>query len=1046
MSSKTRKFIWSVPVVAAFAVIGALAAFGVLGFQNAEPVEAQAVISLPGLPTSLTLTAENEAILIQWIAPVITATTSPPTGYEIQYIVQDDTEGAPVASDFAGAALSTVIVSGGATTGWRVPDLDNDEKEYFARIRSTNSAGESAWTAIAPTGASGANPVPTKPGTVQNLAVSLGSDNTELAVSWEAPTNDGGSDITSYVVSVTPISAVITCTPGLVAQGSGSDPDTCTLTGASLGTSTVVGGLVDGTAYTFTVTADNAATGTATANAGVTGTPTTPPSVVEFNADSTTSSGSVTLTLTLTQVSASSAAALGSGGSVELFLEDEYQVPDFISRGSVYFTVMNADGSANPDTGNGGPINPTREIVVNDGNFFDGDDDWAIQVYMPDLCTTEQSTCLNFNGPGATDTVTLVFTEASGIKNPSEEGDHSIGYKVLDTNDSADEDNEISLGDVRTEAKIALSDEDDGRGTEITLTGTGFNNGQQAEAWVLIQDSGAPDCATIINTGTSLGTATVGSDDKFSIVFTVHQDDFNAGPVNYICAKDYESPTNRLAVTDVEVFDMEPSVTADPTSAASGDEVTLKPRDFTDDITMVTIGGEVTLTNGGDTKSATTFMEDGSDLKFDMPGGFSGLVNLAVTDTNYIVRFNLDVTPSGLTLSKTEVAPNAAVIISGKGFSDGANNYICARDITIDDQPLDVEDAGTFDSSVSGSIDYPCAILGVSTDARAVRVTSNGDFTATVRIWGEGDINPALADDTYTVKAVDRYGYEGEASITIPEPTVVITPTVASPRDFITITGENWPISTSDDSQDVTITIAEDVTGTERTRTVDIDSTGRFNLQYQLQGNIPVGDTYTVNVRYVDVGGDIDKDGEFSVPESNVVIVPSSGAPGATVDLELTGMPIFTLVDDINISGADRLGGQNVNTDGNGNATVSGLLIPFLDPGFYPVEVVVGNETRVVQLEILADATVEGTATGVSEALSEIGDSLVRVFHFNNANKVWTFYDPRPEFDGLNTLTELANGQPYWILVSEAQENVVLNGKTRNLTCVGGDCWNQEVW
>ena len=99
-----------------------------------------------------------------------------------------------------------------------------------------------------------------------------------------------------------------------------------------------------------------------------------------------------------------------------------------------------------------------------------------------------------------------------------------------------------------------------------------------------------------------------------------------------------------------------------------------------------------------------------------------------------------------------------------------------------------------------------------------------------------------------------------------------------------------------------------------------------------------------------------------------------------------------------------------------------------------------------MQLEILAEATVAGTAQSVSDALSEISGSLVRVFHFNNTSKVWTFYDPRPEFEGLNTLSELANGQPYWILVSEGQENVVLNGQTRNLTCVGGDCWNQEVW
>ena len=106
------------------------------------------------------------------------------------------------------------------------------------------------------------------------------------------------------------------------------------------------------------------------------------------------------------------------------------------------------------------------------------------------------------------------------------------------------------------------------------------------------------------------------------------------------------------------------------------------------------------------------------------------------------------------------------------------------------------------------------------------------------------------------------------------------------------------------------------------------------------------------------------------------------------------------------------------NTDRNGDVTVTGILVPYAEPGFYPVKIVVGTsgdaETAIVQLEILPEATVTGTATAVADALAPLGESLVRVFHFNNTSKVWTFYDPRPEFEGLNTLSELANGQPYW--------------------------------
>ena len=38
----------------------------------------------------------------------------------------------------------------------------------------------------------------------------------------------------------------------------------------------------------------------------------------------------------------------------------------------------------------------------------------------------------------------------------------------------------------------------------------------------------------------------------------------------------------------------------------------------------------------------------------------------------------------------------------------------------------------------------------------------------------------------------------------------------------------------------------------------------------------------------------------------------------------------------------------------------------------------------------------------------------------------------------------MASPTRYWY--RKMQEDVVLNGKIRDLTCVGGDCWNQLVW
>ena len=766
------------------------------------------------------------------------------------------------------------------------------------------------------------------------------------------------------------------------------------------------------------------------------------PTGAMLKSSSTTGSAGVELTFTSDPLTAADVDKIGrDGGSVELFLEDDFKVPDSISPGSIYFTLTKPTTGL---TGGGGRVRAVYGVEVNDGDFFGGDDDWAIQVYLPDLYTASVDDAAGFQGAQAGQTLTMVITKSAGIKNPSEAGKHSVGYKFLGTADDPDKDGEMKLvtnildddgmstSEVATYAKISLSVDNGGRGKEVTITGSGFNNDTDAEAFVLVADDKPSSCMALIDNeaSESLGTAAVGSDDKFSIAFTVHQDEFDPGMVNWICAKDSESDGGNRYSSDVDGFKVNDSLSITPEAVASGEEVTLKPRDFMSSATLkyVYLGGtgeDDTLMCCG---SDDPVQKDGSDYVFDMPGGYSGSLRITVkysdganaTDT-------ITVTPSSLTLNQTEVAPNQSIIVSGSGFND--RDEILTSKITIDGKMLKVDDAGTEGSGPS----------------QRVSITSSGQFTVTVNVWHDGAGNPALDADEYTIKVTDESGYEGKTKITILEPTVMVTPQVAGPRDFITISGTNWPVSTSEDDYDVSI----EVDG--KTRTASIDSSGRFNYEYRLSGGIGIGEEHDVKVTFTSRHNDkIEEETTFSVPSSNVVITPAAAVPGQTIDLEISGMPIGELVSKVTIDGGNRLGGINLNTDRNGDVTITGIVVPYSEPGFYPVKIEVGTgsspQIAIVQLEILAEGAVTGVTTALPGALSEVSDNLVRVFHFNNSTKVWTFYDPRPEFEGLNTLTELADGQPYWILVSAAQENVVLNGKTRDLTCVGGDCWNQEVW
>ena len=78
----------------------------------------------------------------------------------------------------------------------------------------------------------------------------------------------------------------------------------------------------------------------------------------------------------------------------------------------------------------------------------------------------------------------VVIESDSGIKNPPEEGTHSTGYALLSPTQRVSS-TFTSLNTLRTWSKIALNDVDNKRGFELTVAGSGFNNGTTASAYVL---------------------------------------------------------------------------------------------------------------------------------------------------------------------------------------------------------------------------------------------------------------------------------------------------------------------------------------------------------------------------------------------------------------------------------------------------------------------------------------------------------------------------------------------------------------------------------
>ena len=829
--------------------------------------------------------------------------------------------------------------------------------------------------------------------------------------------------------------------------------------------------------------------------------------VFTIKSSSTSASSTVELKVEIANLSTG---GLPVGSSIELYLEDDYQVPALITSGAAYFVVTNTvNAEARLRTGSGAPVLSLSPVIVQTGDHFAGDDDYAIQVVIPDLCTSSnqagQGTCDGQNGPEAGQTLTLVLTRAAGIKNPTEEKNYKVGVQILplvtdiQPNDGPDDASAATLSVV---AKVTLSDDDQKRGYELTVTGAGFNNGTTADAyvytggsisewWDLLDcaqmvaavddsrdanmdnpyckmyanlgdaekmevrkvdyktgDAGRLVCEAIVKKGTQLGAALVGSDDLATVVVEVTAPTFQPGDINAICMVDGE---NRHSKT-WDDFNLEPSIRAVPNTVSSGDTVNIFAQDYPfsgSSLTQLKLAGiDVTNAVAGSLRNQS-LVNGSAAISFEVPGsvngaplqgtvrvdarwgtpGTDGKCN-ADDDSNCTSKDSkITVTGSELTASVTDVLPNETITITGNGF--GTQTCIAVGNIQLDGVAVQVDDESTF---TCGDGDY-----------KAVEVSNSGQFVATITMWPQdtrvGTDNPTLISGTHTLDVEDSDGFVGSTKIMIAEPTISVVPDVVGPRDYVVIAGTNWPIDNTDNSNSglVTVVISDDANA--RTYSVYPDNVGRFTIEHRVSKDVGIPSTNQVKGSHSDVV----KIGSFTVPAATVTVTPTQAQPGDTISLSATDMKPYAEADYVKVGGT-TYNDPGANTDIDGNITIDDVLVPGLDPGTYSVIINVDGTVAIGELEVLAEDSAAGAGTELPGALEALGDSLVRVFHFNDVNKSWDFFDPRDEFAELNTLTTLVNGEPYWVLVSAGQEDVVLNNKARTLTCVGGDCWNQLVW
>ena len=747
------------------------------------------------------------------------------------------------------------------------------------------------------------------------------------------------------------------------------------------------------------------------------------------------------------------AAGLAVGSSIVLYLEDDYQEPATIPASSVYFVAEPASAS----TGNGARVYTTNAPKIDTGAYFDEDkNDISIRVFIPDMCTSSTTACQGPNGVDANQTLTMVIEDDSGIKNPTEAGTHSVLIDILGPADAIPtasttlaRNDALRATDPSTEqtlmtlSKIGLSDVDNIRGYELTITGSGFNNGTSASAYVLQAASAPADCAALVANpaSTKIGSGLVATDDTVVITAEVTVPTFGAGNINQICMVDGE---NRYS-SDIDDFKLEPSIKVVPNEVNSGDTVNVFAQDYpagSGGFVELKLAGQVVNSPTVSTVAvrSTSLTDGAATATFDVPGSvggkpLQGTVRVDATWGTTTEDTKITVAGSELTPSVSEVLPNESITISGNGY--GSQTCIDVAKITLDNVAVQVDSESTIKCS-TGTGDS-------ATTFDAVEVSNSGQFVATITLWPRDltSSNPTLTSGSHELRVTDTQGFTGSSRLTIGGTTIAVLPDVVGPRDYVAITGENWPVDNSNNSNSGLIKIEITEGGRTRSYSVYADNRGRFSIEHRVSKDVAIPSTNQVKGSYGE--GEIVEVGNFVVPAATVTVTPSSAQPGDQVSLSATDMPVYASADYVKIGGT-VFDDPGANTDIDGNITIDGVLVPGLDPGIYSVVINIDGTVAIGELEVLAEDSARGAGAELPGALEPLGGNLVRVFHFNGVSKAWDFYDPRPDFAELNTLTTLVNGEPYWILVSEGQNDALLNNKSRDLTCVGGDCWNQIVW
>ncbi len=627
----------------------------------------------------------------------------------------------------------------------------------------------------------------------------------------------------------------------------------------------------------------------------------------------------------------------------------------------------------------------------------------------------------------------ITFKQSAGITNPAVAGTATVsvgdgdlqGHTLTSTINSV----------------VSLKPASGSRGTATTVSVVGIGKGG-ATAYLVQGDCADQhaDCPPGDAEDISLGNGTE-SGGKVSIEIETSSSDFVEGvdqvdkagkkktDTDYV-ATDSLRGRNQITIVDgtgrtadkTAYFTITPTIEVDEEAAQQGDELTITFDDWTYGlVTAVTIGDEDVsdFSDGG----------SGSDFEIDIvvpPSARLGVQELKVTGTSddlegSLTNLKKDVAKGTVTIGALDITVDPPTFVLGQQFTVKVSGLSADPP---DDNPLTEDD----DESDVPPIQYvKVGDVGLNNTTGNVPVNmididTNGNFNNTFVITSSykdsttaDEASTRLTPGSYRVEVKDWTGRIAVGRITIPEPTITVTPSVSRRGTTVTVAGENFP------AVRVVQVYYGDVRDENLQGAVLADSAGRINISFTVPSNAEIGDEQDVTAQ--SAAKPINKfraKASHELPPQEIIVAPMQVASGGRLTIEGHNMPLFTIVK-LSIAGI-TVAGTGAETDNLGSFVKQEVLVPQLKAGTHTVEASVstqGADDEKVRTTIeIVDAFTTGTPTEVFETL---GDRLVRVWFLERSTQVWSFYDPDPEIADFNTLSEVTSGQIVTIILTEGE-------------------------